>query len=117
MHPSTALALRYCGQCCPGRLAILYKVNMRIFSTLKFRAKQLARKFLKEMGIPIHKSIAPASANAFNIFLTPEALDINEAAQQHLASLMLDLEHQRVLEVGAGIGLHTGFFEDHGCSI
>ena len=37
--------------------------------------------------------------------------------QQHLASLGLDLERKQVLEVGAGIGLHTAFFEERGCEI
>jgi hypothetical protein len=34
-----------------------------------------------------------------------------------LASLGLDLAHQRVLEVGAGIGDHTSFFLDRGCTV
>jgi hypothetical protein len=43
----------------------------------------------------------------FAVFLTPEASAINMARQTHLASLGLDLARKRVLEVGAGIGLHT----------
>lgn len=35
----------------------------------------------------------------------------------HLASLNLDLAKKNVLEVGAGIGLLTGFFEDLGCNV
>lgn len=53
----------------------------------------------------------------FSVFLEPEALRINKARQQHLASLGLDIERKRVLEVGAGIGLHTEFFEERGCDI
>ncbi len=53
----------------------------------------------------------------FSMFLEPEALRINQARQQHLAGLGLDLEAKRVLEVGAGIGLHTGFFEERGCDV
>lgn len=52
-----------------------------------------------------------------DVFLTPNAIQINEARQKHLASLELDLENKTVLEVGAGIGLHTGFFEERGCEI
>jgi FkbM family methyltransferase len=52
-----------------------------------------------------------------SVFLEPEALRINHARQQHLASLGLDLERKRVLEVGAGIGLHTAFFEQLDCDI
>jgi len=51
------------------------------------------------------------------IFLTPEALAINRARQQHLASLGLPLDAKRVLEVGAGIGLHTAFFEQRACHV
>jgi SAM-dependent methyltransferase len=36
---------------------------------------------------------------------------------EHLASLGLDLEGKSVLEVGAGIGLHTEFFEARGCRV
>ena len=52
-----------------------------------------------------------------DVFLTPEALRINRARLHHLATLGLDLRNKRVLEVGAGIGLHTGFFEERGCDI
>jgi SAM-dependent methyltransferase len=37
--------------------------------------------------------------------------------QEHLASLGLNLSGLRVLEVGAGIGDHTSFFLDRGCSV
>lgn len=53
----------------------------------------------------------------FAVFLTPEASAINAARQAHLASLGLDLAHKRVLEVGAGIGLHTPFFLERGCEV
>jgi len=53
----------------------------------------------------------------FWFFLTPEARAINRARQDHLASLGLPLDGTSVLEVGAGIGLHTGFFEQRGCQV
>ncbi len=56
-------------------------------------------------------------SSEFEIFLTDDAFRINQARQNHLASLGLDLAGKRVLEVGAGIGLHTQFFEDLGCSV
>jgi len=49
--------------------------------------------------------------------LTPSALAINKARQEHLASLGLDLKGKRVLEVGAGIGLHTPFFLERDCEV
>jgi len=53
----------------------------------------------------------------YDVFLTPNALAINVARQEHLGSLGLDIIGKRVLEVGAGIGLHTPFFLERGCSV
>lgn len=53
----------------------------------------------------------------FQCFLYPDALYINSARQEHLASLGLDLERRTVIEVGAGIGLHTPFFLERGCEV
>jgi SAM-dependent methyltransferase len=54
---------------------------------------------------------------AFEVFLTPDAHAINAARQDHLATLGLALENKSVLEVGAGIGLHTTFFLQRGCNV
>ena len=51
------------------------------------------------------------------VFLYPEALALNRARLEHLESLGLDLTGKRVLEVGAGIGLLTKFFEDRDCKV
>ena len=53
----------------------------------------------------------------YKVFLYPQALAINQARQEHLASLDLDIKYHTVLEVGAGIGLHTEFFLDRGCDV
>ena len=53
----------------------------------------------------------------FHCFLDPDALIINQARQEHLASLDLDLDGKTVIEVGAGIGLHTDFFLKRGCEV
>ena len=50
-------------------------------------------------------------------FLDSDALAINKARMDHLASLRLPIEGKSVLEVGAGIGLLTGFFEARGCKV
>lgn len=56
--------------------------------------------------------------NNFDCFLTANALAINQARQDHLSSLGLDIDpDRRVLEVGAGIGLHTQFFLERGCDV
>lgn len=41
----------------------------------------------------------------------------NARRLEHLASLALPLEGKRVLEVGAGIGDHTSFYVDRGCTV
>jgi len=51
------------------------------------------------------------------VFDCPAAESINKARLDHLASLGLDLANKTVLEVGAGIGKLTSFFEDRGCSV
>lgn len=53
----------------------------------------------------------------YEVFLYPGAVAINQARQEHLASLDLDINNHSVLEVGAGIGLHTQFFLDRGCDV
>lgn len=58
-----------------------------------------------------------AEERAFGVFLTPGAHAINEARQRHLATLGLNLQGKTVLEVGAGIGLHTPFFLERGCTV
>lgn len=55
--------------------------------------------------------------NRFWAFLEPDALAINEARMRHLASLNLPIEGKSVLEVGAGIGLLSSFFEQRGCKV
>ncbi|MBC7803168.1 MAG: class I SAM-dependent methyltransferase [Candidatus Parcubacteria bacterium] len=60
---------------------------------------------------------ATAEADPFAVFLAPEAHAINAARQEHLASLGLDLAGKSVLEVGAGIGLHTPFLVQRGCKV
>ncbi|MBL7145631.1 MAG: class I SAM-dependent methyltransferase [Phycisphaerae bacterium] len=41
----------------------------------------------------------------------------NQKRLEHLASLGLDISDSTVLEVGAGIGDHTGFFLDRDCQV
>ncbi len=53
----------------------------------------------------------------FDVFLSAEAQRINAARQNHLATLGLPISGRRVLEVGAGIGLHTAFFEERMCDV
>jgi Methyltransferase domain len=52
-----------------------------------------------------------------DIFWSAHYLRHNQRRQEHLASLGLELAHRTVLEVGAGIGDHTSFFLDRGCTV
>jgi len=58
-----------------------------------------------------------AVANAHAVFHSPHYLRHNMRRQEHLASLGLDLYGKSVLELGAGIGDHTTFFLDRGCTV
>lgn len=55
--------------------------------------------------------------NPYDVFLASDAAAINKARLEHLASLGIELSGKRVLEVGAGIGLHTPFFLSRGCDV
>ena len=54
---------------------------------------------------------------SFDNFTSEHYQRHNRRRQEHLATLGLDLSGRRVLEIGAGIGDHTGFFVDRGCNI
>ncbi len=51
------------------------------------------------------------------MFLEPNAIKLNNARMEHLASLNLAIAGKRVLEVGGGIGLLTPFFDELGCDV
>lgn len=51
------------------------------------------------------------------MFFTDAYARHNRRRQEHLASLRLPLAGQSVLELGAGVGEHTGFFLDRGCHV
>jgi SAM-dependent methyltransferase len=50
-------------------------------------------------------------------FDTPGATEINLARLMHLAGLGLDLRNKHVLEVGAGVGRLTRFWEERDCQV
>lgn len=50
-------------------------------------------------------------------FQSEHYLRHNQRRLEHLASLQLDVHGKTVLEVGAGIGDHTGFYLDRGCKV
>ncbi|HZP58732.1 MAG TPA: methyltransferase domain-containing protein, partial [Opitutaceae bacterium] len=51
------------------------------------------------------------------VFHSHHYLRHNQRRQEHLATLGLDLARKTVLEVGAGIGDHSSFFLDRGCTM
>ena len=54
---------------------------------------------------------------ALNDFHSVKYLRHNARRLEHLASLKLDIAGRSVLELGAGVGDHTTFFLDRGCSV
>jgi SAM-dependent methyltransferase len=52
-----------------------------------------------------------------NFFSVGEYLRHNSRRLEHLTSLGLDIAGRDVLELGAGIGDHTGYFVDRGCAV
>ncbi len=50
-------------------------------------------------------------------FATQHYQEHNVARLEHLASLGLQLNNKKVLEVGAGPGDHTGFYLERGCTV
>jgi SAM-dependent methyltransferase len=70
------------------------------------------------MGVSnILKSISGRDSRPLKQFHTDHYLRHNQRRQEHLATLGLDLSDRGVLELGAGIGDHTSFFLDRGCSV
>lgn len=76
----------------------------------------MGQTFLQRLGALLSGQRATAE-DPFSVFLAPDAHAINHARQSHLGSLGLDLKGKKVLEVGAGIGLHTPFFLERGCNV
>ena len=60
---------------------------------------------------------AQSQPNPADIFWSYHYLRHNQRRQEHLATLGLPIPGKSVLEVGAGIGDHTSFFVDRGCSV
>jgi lipopolysaccharide transport system ATP-binding protein len=60
---------------------------------------------------------AKVSMGAAEWFRLPHYCRNNQRRQEHLATLGLPIAGKSVLEVGAGIGDHTGFLLDRGCRV
>jgi SAM-dependent methyltransferase len=60
---------------------------------------------------------ADVNASPFTNFHHIHTLRMTARRQEHLATLGLDIHNRSVLEVGAGIGLHSTFFLDRGCTV
>lgn len=79
--------------------------------------------FFKKNDMPsphtVGNHVAPSSVNPPSSFIfdTKHAESINCARLDHLESLSLPIRNKSVLEVGAGIGKLTHFFENQNCQI
>lgn len=74
--------------------------------------KALLRRVASNLGYEVTKKSDPRRE-----FRSDEYLRHNARRLEHLASLALPLAGNRVLDLGAGIGDHAGFYLDRGCSV
>jgi hypothetical protein len=65
----------------------------------------------------VQRSKVSARVNPTDAFRSTHYIRHNQRRQEHLASLGLPLANRSVLELGAGIGDHSSFFLDRGCSL
>lgn len=63
------------------------------------------------------QSVTGSGMDPLAQFGSPSYQRHNARRQEHLSSLNLPLHDRSVLEVGAGIGDHTSFFLDRGCTV
>jgi ubiquinone/menaquinone biosynthesis C-methylase UbiE len=75
--------------------------------------KKLIKKSFNQFGLDIVK----ISKNPKDAFLSYHYQRHNQRRLEHLSSLGLNFTGFTVLEVGAGIGVHTSFFLDRGCQV
>jgi len=67
---------------------------------------------------PAGQGTDPAAMEAaLEDFHSVSYLRHNARRLEHLASLNLDISGRSVLELGAGVGDHTTFFLDRGCTV
>lgn len=117
---------RYCGQ----TAAIIASINhnlrdtnggqilsLKLMPLLNPSSLGFLRRRFRRSDIQPTERQPEGPDSPFDVFLDATAQRINRARLEHLASLGLDLDGKRILEVGAGIGLQTEFFERRGCDI
>lgn len=76
------------------------------------RVRHLAARALARAASAPERGVTPSDE-----FHSWHYLRHNQRRQEHLASLALPLQGRTVLETGAGIGDHTTFFLDRGCTV
>jgi hypothetical protein len=72
---------------------------------------------LRRVGNKLESIEQRSAGQSSAVFETADAVHINRARMDHLASLGLNIKGGRVIEVGAGIGLLGAFFESRGCQL
>ncbi len=72
----------------------------------------MVRTVANKLGFDIVRTSSPVAT-----FHSPHYLRHNARRLEHLASLRVDVAGRSVLEVGAGIGDHSHYYLDRGCSL
>jgi len=86
---------------------------MKTMSKPHIEKARLAPQARAALGKVIRGWKKPASRDFWSTHYTRH----NQRRQEHLASLNLPLAGRSVLETGAGLGDHTSFFLDRGCTV
>lgn len=72
---------------------------------------------VRSRATSVYRSVKSLWSSAEGDFRSNEYLRHNQRRQEHLVSLGLSLAGKTVLETGAGLGDHSTFFLDRGCSM
>jgi hypothetical protein len=96
-----------------GQLSLYSTNNVRRRGSVSFQPRQLVDAITRKLGfacLPLNEAIIPH-------FRSNHYLRHNARRLEHLASLRIPVAGLTVLEVGAGIGDHTHYYIDRGCSV
>jgi len=84
---------------------------------MQIKLKKIVRALANKLGYDIVRAYRPNEIKPSEIFHSLKYLRFTALKLEHLASLRIPVAGMSVLEVGAGIGDHSRYYIDRGCSI